>query len=89
MSKMTELHNSKIPKYTLLEYDPLLDSSDMEHDDWIKIARDIEQNYYDYDGFVIIHGTDTMAYSAAALSFMLQNLGKTIVYTGLWLEFMC
>jgi len=82
MSQMTEFQNPKIPKYTLVEYDPILDSSDMDHDHWIKIARDIEKNYYDYDGFVIIHGTDTMAYSASMLSFMLQNLGKPIVYTG-------
>ena len=47
----------------------------MSHDEWIQIANLIDKNYYDYDGFVIIHGTDTMAYTASALSFMLENLG--------------
>jgi L-asparaginase len=82
MSNMTELYNARMPKYTLIEYNPLLDSSDMDHDDWIKIAKDIEKHYYDYDGFVVLHGTDTMGYSASAVSFVLQNLGKTVVYTG-------
>lgn len=63
MESMTELHNAKMPSYELIEYDPLLDSSDMDQDDWVKIAKDIEKNYFDYDGFVVIHGTDTMAYT--------------------------
>ena len=46
------------------------------------IALDIQENYDSYDGFVIIHGTDTMAYTASALSFMLENLGKSVVFTG-------
>ncbi|MFP3354930.1 asparaginase domain-containing protein, partial [Pseudoalteromonas sp. SIMBA_153] len=48
----------------------------------VTIARDIEQNYDQYDGFVILHGTDTMAYTASALSFMLQNLSKPVIVTG-------
>mmetsp|Transcript_18687 Transcript_18687/g.15588 ORF Transcript_18687/g.15588 Transcript_18687/m.15588 type:complete len:81 (-) Transcript_18687:15-257(-) len=51
------------------------------------MAQAIEMNYYDYDGFVIIHGTDTMAYSASALSFMLANLGKPVIFTGSILPF--
>ncbi|XP_044293118.1 60 kDa lysophospholipase-like [Varanus komodoensis] len=68
--------------YTILEYSPLLDSCNMTTDDWAKIAKDLETYYEKYDGFVILHGTDTMAYTAAALSFMCENVGKTIVLTG-------
>lgn len=50
--------------------------------DWIEIALDIKENYNSYDGFVVIHGTDTMAYSVSALSYMLENLGKSVVFTG-------
>ncbi|XP_046402183.1 L-asparaginase-like isoform X2 [Ischnura elegans] len=68
--------------YTLLEYEPLLDSSNMTSDEWIAIAEDIKKWYKSFDGFVILHGTDTLAYSASALSFMLENLGKSVVLTG-------
>ncbi|XP_015231573.1 PREDICTED: 60 kDa lysophospholipase isoform X2 [Cyprinodon variegatus] len=68
--------------YTILEYSPLLDSSNMTTDDWGRIGKDIEKNYENFDGFVILHGTDTMAYTASALSFMCENLGKPIVLTG-------
>ncbi len=47
--------------------------------DWVKIAKTIEQNYKKYDGFIVLHGTDTMAYTASALSFMLENLNKSVV----------
>ncbi|KAF8562465.1 hypothetical protein P879_09390 [Paragonimus westermani] len=68
--------------YTVAEYTPLLDSSDMTMDDWVRIARDIH-SYYDYfDGFIVLHGTDTLAYTAAALSFMLEHLGKPVILTG-------
>lgn len=50
--------------------------------DWVEIALDIKDNYSRYDGFVVIHGTDTMAYSVSALSFMLENLGKSVIFTG-------
>ncbi|CAG5133526.1 unnamed protein product, partial [Candidula unifasciata] len=68
--------------YKIVEFDPLLDSSNIGITDWIKIATCIKDNYQDYDGFVVLHGTDTMAYSASALSFMCENLGKPIVFTG-------
>ncbi|KAJ8288905.1 hypothetical protein COCON_G00015640 [Conger conger] len=68
--------------YTVLEYSPLLDSSNMTTDDWAKIGKDVERHYEKYDGFVILHGTDTMAYTASALSFMCEHLGKPIVLTG-------
>ncbi len=51
-------------------------------EDWIRIAEDIERNYNFYDAFIILHGTDTMAYTASALSFMLENLSKPIILTG-------
>ena len=50
--------------------------------DWAKIAKDIRNYYTLFDSFVILHGTDTMAYTASALSFMLENLGKTVIITG-------
>eukprot|EP00066_Takifugu_rubripes_P026271 XP_011615537.1 PREDICTED: 60 kDa lysophospholipase isoform X1 [Takifugu rubripes] len=68
--------------YTVMEYSPLLDSSNMTTDDWSQIGKDIEKNYQNFDGFVILHGTDTMAYTASALSFMCEHLGKPIILTG-------
>ncbi len=74
--------NKKRVIYTIYEYDPLLDSSNMTMDDWLMIARDIKDSYELFDGFVVLHGTDTMAYTASALSFMLENLGKPVIVTG-------
>ncbi|KAL0246033.1 hypothetical protein GEMRC1_007249 [Eukaryota sp. GEM-RC1] len=68
--------------YTMLEYAPLLDSSNINSTHWIRIAQDIFDNYDKYDGFVVIHGTDTLAYTSSALSFLLQHLNKTVVVTG-------
>ena len=59
-----------------------IDSSNMNPDYWIKIAEIIEINYNAYDGFVVLHGSDTMSYTASALSFMLENLGKPVIFTG-------
>ncbi|KAG0210617.1 hypothetical protein BGX28_009142 [Mortierella sp. GBA30] len=69
-------------RYSILEYDPLLDSCNMTMTDWVRIATDIEANYELYDAFIVLHGTDTMAYTASALSFMLEDLGKTVIITG-------
>ena len=63
-------------------FDPLIDSSDIEPAMWQKLAALIEQKYDAYDGFVVLHGTDTMAYSASVLSYMLSNLSKPVVFTG-------
>lgn len=63
-------------------FDPPIDSSDMEPYHWGRLAKIVEQNYEKYDGFVILHGTDTMAYTASALSFMLENLAKPVILTG-------
>ncbi|MFB6258685.1 MAG: asparaginase [Flavobacteriales bacterium] len=59
-----------------------IDSSDMTPELWKKLARIIQDRYEEFDGFVILHGTDTMAYTASALSFMLENLGKPVILTG-------
>ena len=66
----------------MITYDPLLDSSNMSMEDWARMASDIEKYYQDFDAFIILHGTDTMCYTASALSFMLENLGKTVIITG-------
>lgn len=78
-----------VPKIKLLNYqidsvslDPPIDSSNMNPEHWRKIAEVIGKNHRDYDGFVILHGTDTMAYTASALSFMLENLSKPVIITG-------
>lgn len=78
-----------VPKIKLLNYqidnisfDPPIDSSDMNPSHWVEIARAIADNYDRYDGFVVLHGTDTMAYTASALSFMLENLRKPVIITG-------
>ena len=63
-------------------FDRPVDSSDMNPDTWKKVAGIIGENYDRYDGFVVLHGTDTMAYSASALSFMFENLGKPVIFTG-------
>ena len=63
-------------------FDPMIDSSDIGPDSWRRMAEMVYDHYEEYDGFVILHGTDTMSYSASALSFMLENLGKPVVFTG-------
>jgi L-asparaginase len=65
-----------------ITFNPPLDSSDMTPKIWSKLARTIQENYSKFDGFVILHGTDTMAYTASALSYMLENLDKPVVMTG-------
>jgi L-asparaginase len=71
-----------MPLFDMHEYSPLIDSSDMNPSHWQLIADDIKDKYADYDGFVVLHGTDTMAYTASALSFMLENLTKPVIVTG-------
>jgi L-asparaginase len=69
----------RIDSYT---FTPLIDSSDVEPSLWVSIVELIERKYDDYDGFVILHGTDTMAYSASVLSFMFEGLTKPVIFTG-------
>jgi len=82
MRAMPELHGPDVPRFTIHEFERLLDSSNMSPEDWNAIGRDIAEHYAMYDGFVVLHGTDTMAYTASALSFMLEGLGKPVVLTG-------
>jgi L-asparaginase len=63
-------------------FTPLIDSSDMSPERWIQLAEIIEKNYESFDGFVVLHGSDTMAHTASALSFMLENLNKPVIFTG-------
>ena len=79
----------KIPELNLLDcsidnisFKTPIDSSNINPTHWIEIATIIEQNYTMYDGFVVLHGSDTMSYSASALSFMLENLSKPVIFTG-------
>ena len=69
-------------KIDAVTFDPIIDSSDIEPDNWVTLVSHIEQRYDDYDGFVVLHGTDTMAYSASAVSFMIEGLTKPIIFTG-------
>ncbi len=71
-----------MPEYVVHELDPLLDSAEMGPADWVRIGREIRDAYQDFDGFVVLHGTDTMAYTASALAFMMEGLGKTVILTG-------
>lgn len=82
MRGMPELEAENMPEVVLHEYSPFVDSSDLGPADWARLAQDIKTNYLHFDGFVVITGTDTMAYCATALSFMLENLGKPVVFTG-------
>lgn len=82
LAMMPEFHREEMPAFTIHEYAPLIDSSDMTPADWQTIADDIQQHYDEYDGFVILHGTDTMAFTASALSFMLEDLAKPVIVTG-------
>ena len=76
------LKKGKRAVYRVLEYHPLLDSCNVTDRDWARIAHDINDQYKDWDAFVVLHGTDTMSYTASALSFMLEHLSKTVVVTG-------
>lgn len=69
-------------RYGILEFDPLLDSSSISSEGWKEIALTVKENYSLFDGFVILHGTDSLAYTASALSFMMSDLGKPVILTG-------
>ncbi len=71
--------NTRIDNYC---FDPVIDSSDIQPSHWKKIAQIIYERYEEFDGFVVLHGSDTMSYSASALSFMLENLNKPVIFTG-------
>jgi L-asparaginase len=77
-----ELNARDVPELVVAEHEPLLDSANARPADWLRIARDIAQHRHSYDGFVVLHGTDTMAYTASALAFLLRGLGKPVMVTG-------
>lgn len=82
LDTIEDLKNESMPDFDFFEMDPLLDSSDMAVGDWNRIGYELFSRYNEYDGFVVLHGTDTMAYTASALSFMLENLNKPVILTG-------
>lgn len=82
ISSIPDLKNPDMPDWDMIEFDPLLDSSNIAVAQWNQIGRAIRDHYDEYDGFVVLHGTDTMAYTASALSFMLEGLAKPVVLTG-------
>ncbi len=82
LDQMREFQHEAMPTVVTEEFEPLLDSSNMGPEDWVRIGRGIVERYDDFDGFLVLHGTDTMAYTASALSYMLENLAKPIVLTG-------
>ncbi len=82
LSQLLDSHGDCLPRYTLHQYAAPIDSTNATPQDWQQIGRDIAARYYDHDGFVVLHGTDTMAYTATALSYMLQGLRKPVIVTG-------
>lgn len=82
MKEIPEFSSPRVPRYHLEEYHPLLDSANMAPANWLRIGEDIQKHYDDFDGFVVLHGTDTMAYTSSALSFLLENLSKPVILTG-------
>lgn len=82
IKNIDDINRDTMPRWDFVELDTLLDSSDISCNEWNTIANTIYNHYDDYTGFVILHGTDTMSYTASALSFMLQGLAKPVVLTG-------
>ena len=82
IKNLPDFHREEMPEFVINEYIPLIDSSNMTPSDWQRIADDIAANYANYDGFVVLHGTDTMAYTSSALSFMFERLSKPVIVTG-------
>ena len=74
--------NPDYPEILIHEFEHLIDSANATPSDWRTIAEDIRDNYNEYDGFVVVHGTDTLAYTASALSFLLEFQKKPVVLTG-------
>ncbi|OMH25984.1 asparaginase [Motiliproteus sp. MSK22-1] len=83
ISQKIPIHlSANMPEYVLEELDELIDSTNATPADWQLIGNRIKENYQDYDGFIVLHGTDTLAYTSASLSFMLQGLQKPVIVTG-------
>lgn len=81
-SRLDHSHHAELPRFDFLELEHLIDSANLTPNHWQQIAARVIERYAHYDGFVILHGTDTMAYSASALSFILQGLDKPVILTG-------
>ena len=82
LKKIDDLNRTGMPMWDFVELSPLLDSSNISANEWNNMAKIIVDSYADYDGFVVLHGTDTMAYTSSALSFILHGLDKPVVLTG-------
>ncbi len=82
MARMPELHDETMPEFVVKEYDPVLDSANFTPLDWQRMAGDIADHYQDFDAFLLLHGTDTMAYTASALPLMLEGVDKPVILTG-------
>ena len=82
LEKALSPYQDKLPSYDFLEFEKLIDSSNTNPGFWTNITKAIEKHYENYAGFVVIHGTDTLAYTASALSFTLKNLSKPVILTG-------
>lgn len=82
LDAMPEWNDGSLPEFELIEFKPLMDSSNMTPEDWLPIAETIRQRYQEFSGFVVLHGTDTMAFTASALPLMLRGLNKPVILTG-------
>jgi L-asparaginase len=82
IAERPELNEPEVPELVIHEHAPLLDSANARPEDWLRIARDIAARAGEFDGYVVLHGTDTMAYTASALAFLLRGLDRPVVVTG-------
>jgi L-asparaginase len=82
ISQIPQFTGDTLPKFELFECNPLLDSANIDTEDWNKLTQILLARYLGYDAFVVLHGTDTMAFSTSALSFMLHDFNKPIIFTG-------
>lgn len=81
-AQLSTRSTDRLPDYQLLEFDQLIDSANLTTDDWTNIGKTIIDSWHAFDGFIVLHGTDTMAYTASALSFILQGMDKPVIVTG-------
>lgn len=89
MEQIHDINLNGFPTYEVISLSRLLDSSNITYEEWNEIGRVIRDRYHDFDGFVVLHGTDTMAYTASAMSFMLEGLSKPVIFTGSQIPLCC
>jgi len=82
IANMPDFYHDDMPDFEIAEYQPLIDSANVSPEVWQTIALDIQSRYDEFDGFIVLHGTDTMSYTASALSFLFEHLSKPIIITG-------